>query len=472
MNEYQRAMELLELIGNGNLTEKNIGKYTYNHLGIILSASVGAQNGSAFYRRIKETIEAININELRKKDKINVFFMVDLPATWIGDKLFELFNMDNKFSPYVLLLSCYTGQSDELRLKDYNEGISFFSKFNDRFLSSINPETGEQYTFNDLGIRPDFCIWLNPWPKYRGDFDMMTMPLSTVNVYIPYGYIIGDTKQHDYYKHHFNQISQLMMWKTFYASSIMVDMARNRCFIGDSAAIYTGYPKMDNFYKKVELNNSVWNKVIEKSGNRIAKRIIYSPHHTIEEWEPIHFSTFKYNYKFILELARKYSDNTVWIFRPHPMLKEKAIRAGIFKNEAEWDDYVKEWDSLKNGMTYFDGDYADMMINSDAMIMDCVSFVAEYVFALKPLLFLESGNSTFDEYGEMIMSVHYRESGKAFDKIETFLKDVVLDGNDSKAEYRKHFFEEHMDYKKDFGGRSASENIFYFIKNKLKLQES
>ena len=90
------------------------------------------------------------------------------------------------------------------------------------------------------------------------------------------------------------------------------------------------------FYENHEHGADIWKKLTEKAGNPEAKKIIYAPHHTLEESEPVNFSTFAVNYMFMLEIAEKYNRETVWVFKPHPQLKYKAIRAGIFADPDEW----------------------------------------------------------------------------------------------------------------------------------------
>ena len=56
------------------------------------------------------------------------------------------------------------------------------------------------------------------------------------------------------------------------------------------------------------------------------------------------------------------------------------------------DDYFFKWESLPNARVHEDIDYYDLFATADAMITDCVSFRAEYLFANKPGLILKKSD--------------------------------------------------------------------------------
>ena len=58
---------------------------------------------------------------------------------------------------------------------------------------------------------------------------------------------------------------------------------------------------------------------------------------------------------------------------------------------------------MPNTQTEF-GEYRDMFLTSDAMILDSVSFMQEYLFTEKPLLVLrkEKDSESFNTFGEEI----------------------------------------------------------------------
>lgn len=168
---------------------------------------------------------------------------------------------------------------------------------------------------------------------------------------------------------------------------IAVELAGRYSFVGNRNTVYLGYPKMDSFYGERE-NCTIWDELKEKIGNPNAKCVIYAPHHTLDkDKEPVCFSTFAQNGKKMLDFARKYQKDIVWVFKPHPTLRTKAVLAGIFKDDSEWEDYIKQWEDLGNAAYVNDGMYQDLMCKSDAMILDSISFLAEYMYTSHPMLF-------------------------------------------------------------------------------------
>ena len=152
------------------------------------------------------------------------------------------------------------------------------------------------------------------------------------------------------------------------------------------------------------------------------KKIIIAPHHYASN-----YPNFKRYHKFFLDIAINYEDVIQFVFRPHPVLKETLYK------EKDWgkkrtDKYFSEWDNLPNTQTEF-GEYRDMFLTSDAMILDSVSFMQEYLFTEKPLLVLrkEKDSESFNTFGEEVLKQHY-VSTKKVDIID-FIENQVLERN-------------------------------------------
>lgn len=162
---------------------------------------------------------------------------------------------------------------------------------------------------------------------------------------------------------------------------------------------------------------------------------------------------------YFLELAEKYQDQTVWVFKPHPQLKYKAVREGLFKHIGEWGAYLEKWRKLKNAYVVEEGMYHNLFMNSDAMILDSISFFAEYLYVHKPLLALRKEGQYFNEFGNKLMKVHYHAQGTDKKSIENFIVDVVLNENDVMKSAREDFFSANLDYV-NMLGHNAAMNIF------------
>lgn len=462
--KIQMVERLLDVIDGGLMDAETIGNFTYDYLQAFLDVTGQIENGRELYRKIKVYLENINLKKLRIQiacgKKVTVGFIANYASSWIGDELYWLLEKSEEFEPYVFLISNHLpGQSDEETCKEYVDHLAYFSARNMRIIQTMDPVSGVQYTWDQIGIKPQLCIWLTPWTAlFRGDFHLLNYSLDVVHTYIPYGFMIAETERGDFVYNQYDHLLHNMAWKIFEESKMAVKMAQKYSFLGGSNAVYTGYPKMDSFYKKNIEEEDIWEALGRKAENSRAKRIIYAPHDTVGEDVAVFFSTFASNYMLMLELAEKYQDETIWIFKPHPHLKYKSVEAGIFADMDGWNDYEQRWKKLKNAEVMPEGQYHRLFAESDAMILDSISFMAEYLYVHKPLLILGRDEQYYNDFGRQLVKVHYRAEGTNQEEIENFLISVVLRGKDEKKGERELFFEENLDYVKETG-KSAAANI-------------
>ena len=141
----------------------------------------------------------------------------------------------------------------------------------------------------------------------------------------------------------------------------------------------------------------------------------------------------------MLKLAEKYKDKVQFAFKPHPVLKVKLINIwGKEKTEA----YYKKWSELENTQIE-EGYYMDLFKTSDALIHDCASFTAEYLYTQKPTLFMvrdENVQSHWNPFGKKCFDQHYHAEN--LEQIEHFIQDVVINGNDPMKSQREQFFKD------------------------------
>jgi CDP-glycerol glycerophosphotransferase (TagB/SpsB family) len=112
-----------------------------------------------------------------------------------------------------------------------------------------------------------------------------------------------------------------------------------------------------------------------------------------------------------------------------------------------------------------EGEYLDLFFTSDAMIHDSGSFLIEYLYTKKPVMFLRSDNSIeerFNEVGKMALSKIYQ--GKNKEDLESFVQEVIIGGRDLMANERIHFFNSTV---KPPNYKTASENIFNNIEAQI-----
>ena len=95
----------------------------------------------------------------------------------------------------------------------------------------------------------------------------------------------------------------------------------------------------------------------------------------------------------------------------------------------EINEYYKFWEKLPNGEFKNESDYFEIFKNSDALITDCGSFLAEYLPTKKPILHLVNPNSAgFNDIGKELLKSYYNADDN--NDIVNFLNDVIINSND------------------------------------------
>lgn len=415
------------------------------------------------YITIKQGIEHLVISSIKKKEKIIISFIANYSSTWIGDELYQLLDSDSRFCVDVWVCANKNHVSVEAMEEEYQRNLDFFRNKGIKVRETYDLTAHKHINvFTSGDFRPDICIWLTPWMGLLEN-QIEAFPLSTLHVYIPYGFLLAENRQNTFKYDQYNQPFHNLLWRYYVETKFSEEMSAMYSDVKGTHTLFTGYPKMDAIYKKDE-EFILWNELQNSSSDKKRLRIIYSPHHTVCSNDPIEFSTFDKNYLFMQYLAKKYSDRTVWIFRPHPQLKIKAIKKGIFKDEYEWGEYLKGWNT-DNCRCYLDGEYIDMFKQSDLMISDCSSFMAEYLYVNKPMIFLEREEQRFNLTSEKIKEVLYCVKGSEYEKIEEVFK-MILEDNDYKYSARRKLFDEKLNYLK-ISGNLAARNIYEDLVNEL-----
>lgn len=139
-------------------------------------------------------------------------------------------------------------------------------------------------------------------------------------------------------------------------------------------------------------------------------RLIWAPHHSIDKnW--LNFGMFPAVYKDMLEWAKTDSGIDI-VLHPHPAALARIMEGKDGVSREECEAFLQEWDSLPNTARWAAGNYAGLMQASDCMLTDGLSFLAEYQFFTKPVIFLERPDHLpFSEAGKRIVKgVHAVEN--------------------------------------------------------------
>lgn len=378
-----------------------------------------------------------NERSIRNKEKIKIGFVLYTSSIWNVDELHNRLTNDSFYEVDLILVHLKV-QDQESSEKMFNQTYEYFKKknYSIKKASEINVSQYDVLFYLTIGYIEENNIRIN------------NISTNIMTLYTSYSYMLSDAPSklnaalyHISYCYYTDSV--------FYKNSI----EQNKYYTGN--AKYLGFPKMDQYY------NAQFNRRSDK------KIIIYAPHHSVHR-SGKRTATFEDNYMSILALAEKYCDTTYWIFKPHPSLRSTSVAAGIFNSVEEYDEYESKWNMLNNADVMSVGDYFSAFKESDAMITDSVSFLAEYQFTHKPLLLLESGKGAYNDFGKSIVNILYSCSGTDIQGIETFINDVIAEKDEMK-EKRLDFFKQNLEY--NFDGISASEKIYNDIKSFSRKKE-
>lgn len=127
------------------------------------------------------------------------------------------------------------------------------------------------------------------------------------------------------------------------------------------------------------------------------------------------------------------------------------------------DLYYNQWAEMSNTI-FVEGQYDSLFNSSDGMIHDCSTFMVEYLYTGKPLMFVKKEHSVYplNEFGNQCLNLHYQ--GQDIKDIQKFLMDIVLQGNDPMYNSRQEF--KNLELLPP-NNRTVAENIYYAMSKSL-----
>lgn len=448
--------ELLSGIDAGEFDDSRMipERYTYLHLYALMKLADQLDGGRQLYEQILDMAVAHGQNRIREKirngEKITVAFLAISAAEWPADDVYHLLLKDERIECYIVIVPLMD-RDVESRKDTYQKTKKFFgeSQYAVREIYDIEKDTC--LSWSDLGGLPDVLIHLTPWFTSLPEVCRVTsFPLYSIHCYIPYCFNVSDSPDRTFavnltYNHDFIN----MMRRVYVDSAKNMEGFRRYGMLQGKNTVFSGYVKMDYFYEKREWCEEAVRKIWKiPEGKKVCemRRVIVAPHHAIAGYGGILLSTFPKNAHFLLYLAQKYRNQISFVFKPHPNLRLRAVEAGVFESYEAYDAYLKAWDLLPNAKVVQEGGYLDIFDTSDGMIMDSASFLAEYLYVNKPLLFLKRSEQAFNRLGAELIKAYDTVWGEDYCGIERFLQEVILDGKDRKKQDRESIWKDNLDY--------------------------
>lgn len=402
----------------------------------------------AYRERLQKRVEAV-----RRKEVINVLFYIWQPSFWKVDSLFRLMLEHPRFNPIICPVPVYDYQDPSKRRQVLQETRDYFKNKGYPVLEvdGVGP-IAKSYVLTKNGIdvirqafAPDIIFVQAPYETVQESIDADME--HELYCYVPYGFrnslahfACNNATQNKYW---FNFVENRPMMDFF--QSIMTNKGDNLCL--------SGYPPVDFFlfHDLFGKNTPVW-----KEQGHTCKRVIWAPHWAMGDTSVLKGGVFPLVADRMLEFARQNGGRIQFAFKPHPKLKAELY------NRPDWgiertDAYYKAWADLPNGQLE-QGEYAELFAQSDAMVHDSGSFIVEYMATGKPCCFLHGKEAEMlPDFNQMTADCHAAHYlADTMEELESFLHDVVIGGNDSKAEDREVC---RRKYIIPPNGKSAAQNI-------------
>lgn len=358
----------------------------------------------------------------------NVVFVVIHKAVWKVDSVFKKMLSDDNFNP-VILVAPYLPYGEDQMLIDMSDAFAYF-KAKGYPVKNAYDEKGWLSVESDF--KPDLIFFTNPHNLTMPNYYSRLFE-SYISYYVPYYHQISSWGD---YRPQYNQLFHNAMWRIFSPHNVALDIHRQYSDNKGKNVTVTGYPAMEPFMDKNYLPISPWKK---QDKNKL--KIIWAPHHTIDMPHLPYANFLKYA-EFFKNLVERYQDSIQWAFKPHPILKPKLI------NHPDWgQERTQEFWSFWENQPYCqleEGEYVDLFLTSDAMIHDSGSFLAEYLYTNKPVLYLTSSKN-MKEFFNLVGCEAFDACCHAFNvhDIEVFI-DNLFSGNDPMQSQRQAFLEKHV----------------------------
>lgn len=394
--------------------------------------------------------QIVAARHLQGKQFVEVAFFLTIPGMWKADYLFKAMQQSSRFHPYIVIVpySQYKGFSRE-EIAATIKKTELFVK--ERGFDYVIPYDEKKNCWKDVKkeMKPDIVFFSSPYKDHLPQYFIYHFK-DTFTCYIPYGF----TNFSYMYESNYNLLFHNLVGCYFLETDIHLKLFSEHSRCRGISGRVTGYPGTEVFLRDDYRPRDSW-----KPQHATKKRVIWAPHHSIEEGFAL--SSFLEICDDMLRLVDKYSDRIQFVFKPHQLLKFKLQQIwGVQRTE----DYYREWEGKDNAQLE-ETSYVDLFLTSDAMIHDSGSFTTDYMFTGKPVLFIvrnDSVRSRFSPFGEKMFDAHYHARG--VDDIDRFLSDVVLAGNDPMCEIRRSAFEKYLS---PIGGELPSERIIHEIERMI-----
>lgn len=407
------------------------------------------------YRAI-EGVHRRRVEQVARRGHARVVFFAFSVPLWKYQHLYEALAADERFTA-TIVLSPPIDYDDDIKRHDLAALRDYFDK---RQIAYIDYDVDSSEPPYDVKGRLDPDVVFYPQPYERlltPEHDCMAFYDRLVAFY-PYSFMTGNGKFN--YDFHFHNLA----WRLYYACEEHLREAQTTAWNKGRNVRVVGHPNGDDF--AAWRGRDPWKKIDD---GRERKRLIWAPHFSfIDKFGQLPRANFLWTAHFMLDMAQRYKEFLQIAFKPHPRLMTELY------NHPEWgrertDAYYRQWAEMENTQLET-GEYVDLFMSSDAMVHDCASFVVEYYYTHKPVMYISRDIEHF-LVGQTALS---REAfshlyiGKDEYEIRDFIETVVMGGDDPRLEERDAFYRRYLEPP---AGRTVARNTVDDLVTSLRLPQ-
>ena len=394
---------------------------------------IAIQQRHELYKTIK--------NNISTKKVIRIGILVCSDVSFQYHSLIAELQQDSRFQINIFVVPMITKSLEKI-----NEMLTTtLTNLRKKYQNVYSVFNFEKQCYMDISPHMDIALFCNIYDAGVHELYRITfLSKFALCAYVPYGYtglLIYDIKEI------ISSVEYDTLWKIYVENNKTKRITKDNKYMPYDNVVSVGYTKMDLLPTA---------KTTGGGGN--TKIIIISPHHTITDWEALRLSNFLEFSDFFLELPKLYPQ-IHFIFRPHPLLFDT-----IKQNPNLWNDnvesYLEKISKIPNITYDTASDYLETFMDSSALIHDCGSFLTEYLYTQKPMLFIAKKamqNDTFTKHGKDLLDRLYLAYTQ--DDIISFIDNVVINNNDYKQKKRINFANKQIIHNHGCAGKAIADDI-------------
>ena len=357
--------------------------------------------------------------KLARGERLKVAFLVCDASMFSGESVYARMAADPRFDCFIAVAPRVTRGDEFLRSTLAKTTESLRKRYGDAVRALYDPDSKAAAPIDADIVFSTVVYEDQTLPDYTTE-RLSGRSLVAILYYGYGGLFISNEKKTPFLP------NIVLSWRYFVSNEATRRMNVEKNPLLAENAVTVGYAKMDRLAAVPR----------RASGG---KTILVCPHHTLEKIPgELSLSTFLKNADLFQRLPELFPEIT-FVFRPHPLLFPRLATAKWWGPERTA-AYERAMEAHPNVTFQRGGDYFDAFRNSDALIHDCGSFLAEYFYTGCPQCYLLESAATLDEQFlpfARTLAKHVRKAYTEEDVIG-FIRDVAA-GRDPDRESREEF---------------------------------